>query len=71
MTTGEQLRRDFEQLPPEKQEEVLDFVAWLTNRYRSNAPERASIMSHAGRLEGSPNLNDDPVRMQQALRDHW
>lgn len=71
MNTSERLRRAFEQLPSDKQEEVLDFVAYLSSRYRAPASEGVSLMGHAGRLKDSPNLNEDPVHIQRGLRDEW
>ncbi len=71
MNTIERLQRDFEQLPAAKQEEVLDFVAYLSSRYRAPVDEGASLMRHAGGLKGSPNLNEDPVQTQRGLRDEW
>jgi len=71
MNVSERFQHDFEQLPPEKQEEVLDFIGWLNSRYRAGRGQRESLMTHVGRLKGSPNLNDDPVHIQRSLRDDW
>jgi hypothetical protein len=71
MNVSECFQHDFEQLPPEKQEEVLDFIGWLNSRYRADSGQRASLMHHVGRLKGSPNLNEDPVHIQRSLRDDW
>ena len=71
MNVRERFQHDFEQLPPEKQEEVLDFIGWLNSRYRADRGQRASLMQHVGRLKGSPNLNEDPVHIQRSLRDDW
>lgn len=71
MNVSERFQHDFEQLPPEKQEEVLDFIGWLNSRYRADREQRASLMHHVGRLKGSPNLNEDPAHIQRSLRDDW
>jgi hypothetical protein len=71
MNAIERLRHDFEQRPPDKQEEVLDFVAYLSSRYRAGMGQGPSPMQHVSRLKDSPNLNEDPVHIQRSLRDDW
>lgn len=71
MNASERFQHDFEQLPPDKQQEVLDFIAYLNSRYRAGTGQGASLMRHVGRLKGSPNLNQDPVHIQRSLRDDW
>lgn len=72
MESFEQLQRQFHELPPEKQEEVADFVAYLSARYRRHKTRnRMTIMRYAGLLKDSSNLTEDPLDLQRRLRDEW
>lgn len=72
MISIERIRQQFEELPPEKQEEVADFIAYLSARYaRGDGQRRAGVLRHAGRLKASSSLNEDPVALQRNLRDEW
>jgi len=70
MTLLEQLEQQFKQLPTEKQNEVLDFVAFLRQRLISIRPKARSLRQHPafGSWRGR---NIDALQYQQNLRAEW
>ncbi|HEY3289620.1 MAG TPA: DUF2281 domain-containing protein [Anaerolineae bacterium] len=71
MTLAEQIQKELNMLPPEKQSEVLDFIAFLQQQVRQprNAPLR-SLRQHPafGAWKSRPI---DAIQYQQELRTEW
>jgi len=71
MTLLEQIEKQLSALPPEKQSEVLDFIAFL--QQRTKAAQKAKPRS----LKAHPAFGSwkqrgiDAVRYQQNLRAEW
>jgi hypothetical protein len=71
MTLLEQIKRQASQLPPEKQSEVLDFVAFLRSRIeKSSRPARRSLKKHPA-FGLWRNRDIDAVSYQQKMRAEW
>ena len=71
MTLLEQIEKQLSVLPPEKQGEVLDFIAFLQQRANSLPPvQRRSLKKH--RAFGSwKDRKIDAIKYQQNLRAEW
>ncbi|MEW6285040.1 MAG: DUF2281 domain-containing protein [Chloroflexota bacterium] len=71
MTLLEQIEKQLSSLPPEKQSEVLDFIAFLQQRMKDSQPvKRRSLKEHAA-FGLWKNRNIDAVKYQQSLRAEW
>jgi hypothetical protein len=71
MTLLEQIEKQLSVLPPEKQSEVLDFIAFL--QQRTNAlphVKRRSLKKHTA-FGSWKNRKIDAVKYQQNLRAEW
>ncbi|HEY9152493.1 MAG TPA: DUF2281 domain-containing protein [Anaerolineales bacterium] len=69
MTLLEQIEKQLSKLPPERQTEVLDFIAFLQERARVSQ-KRSSLKNH--RAFGSwKNRKIDAIRYQQDRRAEW
>ena len=73
MTLVEQIKRTVNQLPAEKQQEVLDFITFLQSRIEPLArvqPSRQVLKKHSafGLWKGRAV---DGVEYQQRLRSDW
>ncbi len=71
MTLLEQLERRLKQLPPEKQNEVLDFAEFLRQRLASTpSAEQRPLRQHPafGSWRGR---NIDALEYQHKLREEW
>lgn len=66
MNTLEELNEVSRKLPESAQREVLEFARSLEQRISSG-----QLMDYFGCLAESPNFNEDPVKLQKALRDEW
>jgi hypothetical protein len=76
MTLLEEIKQRLEDLPPEKQDEVLDFIAFLQQRIRTTSPT-FSIPGKASRIRNAfkraselhlfKNI-EDPVAWQKRVR---
>lgn len=71
MTLVEQIQQQLSTLPPEKQSEVLDFIAFLQQRVgQTNLPPHLSLKQH--RAYGAwKSRNIDAIKYQQELRAEW
>lgn len=71
MTLLEQIEKQLSVLPPEKQSEVLDFIAFLQQRANAlpNVKHR-SLKKHAA-FGSWKNRKIDAIRFQQNLRAEW
>ena len=71
MTLLEQIEKQLSVLPPEKQSEVLDFIAFLQQRTNALPPvKRRSLKKHVA-FGSWKNRKIDAVRFQQNLRAEW
>ena len=71
MTLLEQIEKQLRVLPPEKQEEVLDFIAFLQQRAGvSQAEKRSSLKKHAA-FGSWKHRKIDAIQYQQNLRAEW
>ena len=50
MSLLDEIQQHVKQLPPEKQSEVLDFIAFLQQRSASDQPVNRSLTQRASRL---------------------
>jgi len=71
MTLLEQIEKQLSNLPPEKQTEVLDFIAFLQQRADASQPvERRPLRKHAA-FGSWKNRKIDAIKYQQNLRSEW
>jgi hypothetical protein len=72
MTLLEQIKEQVSALPPEKQAEVLDFIAFLQQRAADSTPitKRRSLRDHAA-FGSWKKRNIDALKYQQDLRAEW
>jgi hypothetical protein len=71
MTLLEQIEKQLSVLPPEKQEEVMDFIAFLQQRTGVLPPaKRVSLKEHAA-FGSWKQRKIDAVQYQQNLRAEW
>ena len=71
MTLQEQIQKQIAQLPPEKQSEVLDFIAFLRERSSTHlAPKRQSLKKHPA-FGSWRRRKIDALKYQQTLRAEW
>ncbi|MDQ3004321.1 MAG: DUF2281 domain-containing protein [Chloroflexota bacterium] len=71
MTLLEQIEKQLNALPPEKQSEVLDFISFLQQRLSASKPAgKRSLKKHAA-FGSWKNRKIDAVKYQQSLRTEW
>lgn len=71
MTLLEQIEKQLSILPPEKQSEVLDFIAFLQQRANVLPPvQRRPLKKHTA-FGSWKNRKIDAVKYQQNLRAEW
>ena len=71
MTLLEQIEKQLSALPPEKQSEVLDFIAFLQQRVNaSQHTKRRSLKKHAA-FGSWKKRKIDALQYQQNLRAEW
>ncbi len=70
MTLLEQIQIRVGKLPPEKQTEVLDFVAFLQERLES-APKKRGTLSQHPAFGLWKQRKVDGITYQQNLRSEW
>jgi hypothetical protein len=73
MTVLEQIQQRLEQLPPEKQSEVLDFVTFLGQRLSTkleSLPEKRSLQAHPA-FGSWKTRTLDALEYEQTLRREW
>ena len=71
MTLLEQIEKQLSALPPEKQNEVLDFIVFLGQRVATlPSVKRHSLKEHAA-FGSWKNRKIDAVKYQQDLRAEW
>ena len=72
MTLDEQIRQQAKKLPPEKQAEVMDFIAFLQHQVdrSKSAGRRPSLKKHAA-FGSWKRRKIDALKYQQTLRSEW
>ena len=71
MTLAEQIQKQLNALPPEKQSEVLDFIVFLQQRANLSQPaKRSSLKKHAA-FGSWKNRGIDAIEYQRTLRSEW
>lgn len=71
MTLLEQIEKQLSALPPEKQNEVLDFIAFLQQRANTSKPIKRRLLKKHPAFGSWKHRNIDAVRYQQDLRAEW
>jgi Protein of unknown function (DUF2281) len=71
MTLLEQLEQQFKQLPPEKQNEVLDFVAFLRQRLTFKPFTQPRSLRQHPAFGSWRGRNIDALEYQRNLRAEW
>ena len=71
MTLLEQLEQQFKQLPPEKQNEVLDFVAFLRQRLMFKPLIQPRSLRQHPAFGAWRGRNIDALDYQRNLRAEW
>lgn len=71
MTLAEQILKYVNQLPPEKQSEVLDFVAFLQKRAVASQPTRRRSLRKHPAFGSWRGRKIDALAYEQALRAEW
>lgn len=71
MTLLEQFEKQLSALPPDKQQEVMDFIVFLQQRAGVSQPvKRTSLKKHAA-FGSWKHRKIDAVKYQQTLRSEW
>ena len=71
MTLLEQIQSQLTDLPPEKQIEVLDFVAFLRERMASQRPASARALRQHPAFGSWRGRGLDALAYEQRLRTEW
>jgi len=71
MTLLEQIEKQLSALPPEKQNEVLDFIAFLQQRANASQPVKPRSLKKHNAFGSWKNRKIDAVKYQQNLRAEW
>ena len=71
MTLDEQIRLQAKKLPPEKQEEVMDFIAFLQQQVGVSQPARRTSLKKHAAFGSWKHRKIDAVKYQQHLRAEW
>ena len=71
MTLQDQIQKQISQLPPEKQTEVLDFIAFLLQRSSVSASSKRQPLKKHPAFGSWRKRKIDALRYQQSLRSEW
>ena len=71
MTLLEQIEKQLSALPPEKQSEVLDFIAFLQQRTTISRPVKVQSLKTHPAFGSWKNRRIDALKFQQNLRAEW
>ncbi len=71
MTLLEQIEEQLSALPPEKQSEVLDFIAFLQQRANALQPVKGRSLKKHNAFGSWKDRKIDAVKYQQNLRAEW
>ncbi len=71
MTLLEQIQQQLKLLPPEKQGEVMDFIAFLQQRLASNKSSRHKPLHTHSAFGSWSGRNIDALKYQESIRAEW
>jgi hypothetical protein len=71
MSLLDEIEQQLKNLPPEKQSEVLDFVAFLQQRSAANLPQNERSLSQHPAFGSWRDRKIDALRYQRDLRAEW
>jgi len=71
MTLLEQIQQQVNQLPPEKQNEVLDFVAFLRQRMAQPQPAQPRSLRKHPAFGAWRGRQIDALQYQETMRAEW
>jgi len=71
MTLQDQIQKQISQLPPDKQTEVLDFIAFLLQRDSLSGRLRRRPLEKHPTFGLWRKRKIDPLKYQQAVRAEW
>ncbi len=71
MTLLEQIQQQVNQLPPEKQNEVLDFVAFLRQRLLHSQPAQPRALRQHPAFGSWRGRHIDALQYERNLRAEW
>ena len=71
MTLAEEIRKQLDALPPEKQSEVLDFIEFLKQRSGSSQSVRKRSLKKHAAFGSWKHRRINAIQYQQNLRAEW
>ncbi len=71
MTRIEQIQQQLKLLPPEKQNEVMDFIAFLQQRIASKQSKKQKSLRTHPAFGSWSERNIDALRYQDSIRAEW
>ena len=71
MTLAEEIRKQLDALPPEKQSEVLDFIEFIKQRSGSSQPVRKRSLKKHAAFGSWKHRKINAIQYQQYLRAEW
>ena len=71
MTLLEQIEKQLSLLPPDKQEEVLDFIAFLQQKSGVLPPAKPSSLKRHAAFGSWKHRKIDAIQYQHTLRAEW
>jgi hypothetical protein len=71
MTLAEQIQKQLSALPPEKQNEVLDFITFLQQRAVMDQPAKPKSLKKHPAFGSWKHRKIDAIQFQQNLRAEW
>jgi hypothetical protein len=71
MNNREQLIQELSQAPDDLVQAVLEFLHRVKATRAKYPLHRPTLDSFVGALQNSPSFSDDPVMIQQQMRDEW
>ena len=71
MTLAEQIQKQLSELPPEKQSEVVDFIAFLQQRAGASQPVKRRELKYHAAFGSWKRRKINAIEYQQKLRAEW
>jgi Protein of unknown function (DUF2281) len=66
-----QLLSDIEQLPPEAQHQIEDFIAFIKSRYQSSAKTKLTDEEFVGMWSDRPEMQDSTQWVKETRQSEW
>jgi hypothetical protein len=66
-----QLLSDIEQLPPEAQHQIEDFIAFIKSRYQSTNKKKLSDEEFVGMWSDRPEMQDSTQWVKETRQSEW